>query len=504
MSPRLLKLGLCRRDANDSRIDEFAPEQSSGCVEGSIGGYFQLRHTISNSPRVTFDGPSFPQAAEEEKVERSFDWERFFSRLRLLWIERRFLLRVCVAGLIATTALAFLIRARYESEVQLMPPDSGSSGMMALLAGLGTGDSGSGGGGLGGGLAGLASDLLGMKNTGALFMGVLQSRTVQDRIIDQFNLKKVYGVRLESQAEKKLLDRTEINEDRKSGIISVTVTDRDPRRAAAIADGYVGALNFLMANLNTSSAHRERVFLEGRLGNVSKDLEGAEQDLSQFSSKNTTIDVTAQARAVLESSAMLQGQLVAAQSELEGLRQIFTDNNVRVRSTQARIAELRQQIQKMAGQPGATPSDVAANPDDPYPTVRQLPLLGVGYADHLRHVKVDEAIFETLTKEYELAKVEEAKEIPTVKVLDPPNIPQRKSFPPRLVIISFGTIFVMILGVAWVIGSASWNEIDPRDPRRAFANEIAHKLAARYPWMSSNGLSGARSSGATANGSHED
>ncbi|HTW31712.1 MAG TPA: hypothetical protein VMD76_08545 [Candidatus Sulfotelmatobacter sp.] len=385
-----------------------------------------------------------------------------------------------------------------------MPPDSGSSGMMALLAGLGSGDT-SGGGGLGGGgLAGLASDLLGMKNTGALFIGVLQSRTVQDRIIDQFNLRHVYGLRLESQAEKKLSDRTEISEDRKSGIISVTVTDRDPKRAAEIANGYVGALNFLMANLNTSSAHRERVFLEGRLANVSKDLEAAEQDLSEFSSKNTAIDVTAQARAVLESSAMLQGQLVAAQSELEGLRQIFTDNNVRVRSTEARIAELRQQIQKMAGQPGATPSDVAANPDDPYPAVRQLPLLGVGYADHLRRVKVDEAIFETLTKEYELAKVEEAKEIPTVKVLDPPNIPQRKSFPPRLIIISFGTIFVMIMGVAWVIGSASWNAIDPRDPRRVFANEVAHKLAERYPWMSSNGLSGTRSSGSNANGSHAD
>jgi uncharacterized protein involved in exopolysaccharide biosynthesis len=453
---------------------------------------------------VTFDRPAGPEAVAEEGVERSFDWERFFSRLRLLWAERRFLLRVCAVGLIATTAIAFLIGARYESEVQLMPPDSSSGGVLALLAGLGGGEGGSSGGGLGGSLSGLASDLLGIKSTGALFIGVVKSRTVQDRIIDEFNLRHVYGVRLEAQAEKKLADRTQISEDRKSGILSLTVTDHDPHRAAAIANGYVNALNFLMANLNTSSAHRERVFLEGRLNNVSKDLEAAEQDLSQFSSKNTTIDVTAQARAVLESSAMLQGQLVAAQSELEGLRQIFTDNNVRVRTTEARIAELRQQIQKMAGQPGAAPADVAANPDDPYPTVRQLPLLGVGYADHLRRVKVDEAIFETLTKEYELAKVQEAKEIPTVKVLDPPDIPQRKSFPPRLMIISFGTIFVMVLGVAWVIATASWNEVDPRDPRKAFAREVAHKLQARYPWMSSNGVSGTRSNGPHGNGSHDD
>jgi uncharacterized protein involved in exopolysaccharide biosynthesis len=453
---------------------------------------------------VTFDQLAIPEATGEGGVERSFDWERLFSRLRLLWTERRFLFRVCAAGLIATTALAFLIPARYDSQVQLMPPDSGSGGVMALLAGLGGGGEGSSGGLGGSGLAGLAGDLLGLKNTGALFIGVLQSRTVQDRIIDQFNLRRVYGVRLEAQAEKKLTQRTDISEDRKSGILSVTVTDHNPTRAAAIANGYIDALNFLMANLNTSSAHRERVFLEGRLGNVSKDLEAAEQDLSQFSSKNTTIDVTAQARAVLESSAMLQGQMVAAQSELEGLRQIFTDSNVRVRSTEARIDELRQQIQKMAGQPGAAPSDTAANPDDPYPSVRQLPLLGVGYADHLRRVKVDEAIFEALTKEYELAKVEEAKEIPTVKVLDPPNIPERKSFPPRLAIISLGTIFMTILGVAWVIGSASWNEVDPRDPRKAFAKEVAHKLGTRYPWMSPNGFAEARPNGPNGNGSHDD
>jgi uncharacterized protein involved in exopolysaccharide biosynthesis len=462
-----------------------------------------LRQTVTNSPRVTFDRPAATEALGEDRQGRSFDWDRLFSRLRLLWAERRFLLGGAIAGLIVTTALAFLISARYQSEVQLMPPESSSGGVMALLAGLGGDGSSSGSGGLGG-LSGLASDLLGIKNTGALFIGVLQSRTVEDRIIDEFNLRHVYGVRLESQAEKKLADSTEVSEDRKSGILSITVTDHDPKRAAAIAGGYVNALNFLMVNLNTSSAHRERVFLEGRLSNVSKDLEAAEQDFSQFSSKNTAIDVTAQARAVLESSAMLQGQLIAAQSQLEGLRQIFTDNNVRVRSTEARIAELRQQLQKMAGQPGAQPADAAANSDGPYPAVRQLPLLGVGYADHLRRVKVDEAIFETLTKEYELAKVQEAKEIPTVKVLDAPNIPERKSFPPRLIIISFGTILILILGVAWTIGAASWNEVDPRDPRKAFANEVARKLRARYPWMSSNGASGAWRSGPKAKESHDD
>ena len=466
--------------------------------EAAIGRDFKLRPTISSSPPVTVD-PSAPSDAIERGEERPFAWEHIFSRLRLLWAKRRFLLRVSAVGLVASTALAFLIPSRYQSTVQLMPPDSQSSNVLALLAGMGGGM-----GQQGGSLSGLASDLLGVKSTGALFIGVLQSRTVQDGIINHFDLRRVYHVRLEMQAEQKLSERTEISEDRKSGILSVTITDHDPKRAAAIANGYVDELNSLMASLNTSSAHRERVFLEDRLNTVSKQLEVAEQDLSQFSSKNTTIDVSAQARAVLESSAMLQGQLVASQSELEGLRQIFTENNVRVRSTEARIDELRKQIQKMAGQSGTSPSDTAANPDDPYPSVRQLPLLGVGYADHLRAVKVDEAIFETLTKEYEMAKVQEVKEIPTVKVLDPPNIPERKSFPPRLIIMSFGTLFMMILGVVGVVGSASWNEVDPRDPRKAFATEIAHGLGARYRRAWPDGWAAPGPNGANGNGSHAD
>jgi len=355
--------------------------------------------------------------------------------------------------------------------------------------------------GQGGGLASIASDLLGMKSTGALFIGVLQSRSVQDRIIDQFDLKHVYHTGFEINAEKKLAKNTEISEDRKSGIITLTVTDHDPKRAAQIAGGYVNQLNAMVSGLNMSSAHRERVFLEERLKDVTKEMEVAEEDFSQFSSKNSTIDVSAQARAMLESSAMLQGQLVASQSELEGLKQIFTENNVRVRSTEARISELREQIQKMAGQSGTLASGDTAASDSPYPSVRQLPILGVGYADRFRRLKVDEAVFATLTTQFELAKVQEAKEIPTVKVLDPPNIPERKAFPPRLVIISFGTIFAVILGAVWIVGVASWNEVDPNDPRKAFASEVFQKLGARYPWMSSGGTSPDGSDISSGNGS---
>lgn len=96
-------------------------------------------------------------------------------------------------------------------------------------------------------------------------------------------------------------------------------------------------------------------------------------------------------------------------------------------------------------------------------------------------------VFETLTKEYELAKVQEAKEIPTVKVLDSPLVPERKSYPPRLMIILMGTIFTLATCSGWLIAAARWREANPADPGKIFAQEIFQTVAARWPWPSSNG-----------------
>ena len=404
---------------------------------------------------------------------------QILARLRLLWNERRFLLRVTGLALLVATAIAFLIPKRYESTVQLMPPDSQSSSSLALLAGL-SGPSG---------LGMLAGDLLGIKSTGALFVGVLRSRTVEDRIVDEFDLKGVYGKSLQMKAREKLAERTGITEDRKSGIITITVTDGDPKRAAAIAGAYVEDLNTLIAQLSTSSARRERIFLEDRLTTVKQDLEDAEKDFSQFASSKGAIDIPAQGKAMVEAAATLEGQLIAAQSELDGLRQIYTDQNVRVRSTQARVDGLREELRKLGGKAVGASEKGDDPPADapPYPTLRQLPILGVPFADKLRRMKVQEAVFETLTKQYELAKVQEAKEVPSVKVLDAPVIPEHKSFPPRLLIMILGAFCGALVGIVWVVGQARWQEIDPKDPGKELASEVFRTFAARIPWISRNG-----------------
>src|SRR5205823_9905955 len=155
-------------------------------------------------------------------------------------------------------------------------------------------DAGCGGFQAGAGLGAAAGNLLGLKSTGELFVGILESRTVRDDIIDKFDLRKRYNDRLHEDARADLIQNTAISEDRKSGIITIQVTDKNPGRAAAMAQEYIEELNRVVTELNTSSAHREREFLEERLGEVKRDLESAEKVFSEFASKNTAIDIQAQ------------------------------------------------------------------------------------------------------------------------------------------------------------------------------------------------------------------
>jgi uncharacterized protein involved in exopolysaccharide biosynthesis len=401
------------------------------------------------------------------------------ARLQLLWSQRGLLQRFTAWGVVVFTLIAILLPPRYESTTKLMPPDQKSEGM-AMIAALT-------GGKIGGDsiMGGLPQDLLGFKTTGALFVGVLHSRTVQDALVRRFDLRKVYWDRRWEDARKDLENMTFISEDRKTGIIEIRVRDKNPQRAQAMAQAFVEELDRAVNKLSTSAARREREFLETRLAEVKKSLDQSSRDFSRFASQNTAIDIPAQGRAMVEAAAVLQGQLMAAQAEEEGLRQIYTSNNVRVRALESRISELRRQLDKFgsAGTNVASGSDADLNSEDTasgeslFPSIRKLPLLGVPYWDYYRQMKIQEAVFETLTKQYEMAKVQEAKEIPQVRVLDPANAPERRSGPPRFWIVVFGALLSLMVGSAWTIIRVRWEE-DPDDPRKVFAVEVLTSLTA--------------------------
>jgi uncharacterized protein involved in exopolysaccharide biosynthesis len=425
---------------------------------------------------------TFPDVACELGLGRA----NAVSRQRLVWRNRRFIFQATRAGILCSLLMAFLIPERFESTARLMPPEEGASGMgMAMLAAAG----GNLGAQLGSGLGSLAGDLLGLKSSSDLFIGILQSRTVQDDLIAKFDLRKVYSTRRMQDARQLLAARTSLSVDRKSGILTIQVTDHDGKRAAAMAGEYAGELNRVVTQLNTSSAHRERVFLEERLTRVKQDLETAESNFSEFAAKNAALDIPAQGRAMIEAAATLEGQLIGAQTELQGLKQAYADRNVRVRSTQARVEELRQQLDKnlSGGSSGPDPADARMR-QSLYPSIRELPALGVGYADLYRNTKIQEAVFQTLTQEYELAKVQEAKETPSVKILDPPDVPENKSFPPRGWIIALGALLALAGSVSWVFARQAWDRTGAEDPQKLFAQEVLHAVQARLAWAPSNGF----------------
>jgi uncharacterized protein involved in exopolysaccharide biosynthesis len=378
----------------------------------------------------------------------------------------RFVSICCGSGLVLSAAIAFLIPSQYRSEVQMMPPgwQSTTSPLMASLSGISAATGG----------ASLGAGLLGSRSVGGPLIGIIESRTAQDDLIDRFDLQHVYRVKEREDARKILRKRTDAAEDKPTGIISIIVTDRDPSRARDLAAAYVDELNKLVVDMDTSAAHRERLFLDARLTEVQKDLESSEQQLSQFSSRTGTMNADAQSKVMLDATSKLQGELIAAESELHGLEAVYSADNVRVLAARARVNTLNGELQKMGGAASTINSD--KNSSELYPSLRQLPLLGVTYADLYRRTKVEETAFELLSKELEVAKIQEAKEIPSVKVLDPPVVAEKKSFPPRALLIAIGAILGFLVGIGWVIGREVWIRMDESEPLKEVVASIALSL----------------------------
>lgn len=401
-------------------------------------------------------------------------------RASLLWQHRRMLARVMAIAVIVSLVIAFTIPKRYKSVTSIMPPDQQNSGAMMLAALASHAD------GLGS-LGTLASSLLGGHTTTALFITLLRSGTVSGNLIDRFDLQRIYHKRYRIDTAKHLAHCTTITDDKKSGVITIEVEDTNPVRARDLAQGYLDELNKLVVQTNTSVAHQERIFIERRLRSVQADLETAQVALSEFSSRNSTIDIKEQTRAMVDAGARMQGELLLAQSGLQSLRQIYGDGNVRVRETEARIATLQRELDKLAGSSSTpTPStDTESNADaneengELYPPLRQLPRLGVAYADLYRRVKVQETVYELLTQQYEMARIEEAKDVPVVSVIDPPGIPEKKSFPPRLLLSLALTALCFLFTAALILIRDRWSKIDAADPRKALASDVAPVLRRR-------------------------
>jgi uncharacterized protein involved in exopolysaccharide biosynthesis len=268
---------------------------------------------------------------------------------------------------------------------------------------------------------------------------MLRSRTVADALIDRFHLMDVYGKKLRIDAVQRLQEHAEISAG-KEGVISISVEDRDPKRAAEIANGYVEELEKLTKTLAVTEAGKRRIFFEREVKMASDDLASAELALKQTQEKTGLILLDSQSRAMIESLSALRARVAAQEVQVQSMRSFATPENPDLVRAEQELFALRGQLARLEGGGGKRSfTDVP---------IENVPTAGLEYIRKLREVKYREALFELLAKQYEAAKIDEARDAFIVQQLDNAVPPERKSGPHRAAIVLASTLFALLLGVA--------------------------------------------------------
>jgi len=344
------------------------------------------------------------------------------------------ILRAVAAGTLIATVVAFLLPVKYEATAKLLPPaqnQSSASALLGQLAGLS-------------GAASLMSGALNIKNPSDVYVAILKSRTIQDRLINTFDLRKLYGKRTYTDARKKLEDNTDVATG-KEGVITLKVEDKDPKRAKAIADAYVSELLSLSETLAVSDASQRRKYFERQLEQEKGRLTDAEIELKKTQQSTGIIVPNEQARAIVGGIAQVRGMIAAKEVQIAAMRGYATDQNPQLVQTQRELQGLREQLRQMEkDQPGDTGSFVP---------VGKLPEASLEFLRKFRDFKYHETLYELIAKQYELARLDEAKDVALIQVLDSPVEPDKKAKPPRMVIVALSAIvsFLAAAFAAYVI-----------------------------------------------------
>ena len=345
------------------------------------------------------------------------------------WFVAKF---VAVCVLIAAIA-AWVWPKSYTATTRIMPPQQSQSSLASSMLGqLGS-------------LAGLTGSSLGLgKSSSDVYLYVLHSRTVADALIDRFGLMGAYRTTRRTSAEDTLRDNSEISSGKEGGI-SVSVTDRDPQRAADIANGYVEELKGLTQTLAVTEAGRRRLFFEHEVQRASEDLSNAELAMKKTQEETGVFLLEPQSRAMIENLTGLQARIAAKETQVQSMRTFATDENPAFKTAQSELAAMRAELGRMeSGQLGSSIADM---------DMRKIPEKGLAYVRALREVKYREALLEAMMKEYELARVDEAKDAAIIQVLDPAVRPELKSSPKRALVVGSTALisFFLAIGIALLV-----------------------------------------------------
>src|SRR6266581_4776512 len=370
-----------------------------------------------------------PKESSAASISSDDDEISLLDLLIVLAKHKRIVLGIPFVVAIVAAIISLLLPNIYTGTTRILPPQQSASAASALLSQLG---------GAVGGLAGVAGGALGIRSPNDLYVGMLKSRTVADNLIGRFDLNKVYDQKLESSTRNTLQSNTTIAAGR-DGIITIDVDDKDPKRAADLANAYVDELMKLTKVLAVTEASQRRLFFERQLLQVKDNLTAAEMAARQGLQKGGLAQVDAQGRSMIEVTARLRAQISAKEVQLGAMRSFAAEGNPELQRTQEELQSLRRELARIEGSsPIATSSRGG--------TAGSSGLDNIG---RLRDVKYYEFLYELLAKQYELAKIDEARDATIVQVMDKAIEPDRKSKPHRALIVILTGLTVGFLVVIW-------------------------------------------------------
>jgi capsule polysaccharide export protein KpsE/RkpR len=364
----------------------------------------------SNSQADTLSGEMEGAALERNEL---------VDVLILLARRRGFIFRVTMLAVIGGIVISFLLPVRYTAMVEILTPQQVQSVAPLLLMNSGSSSNLSA-------LAASSTGAFSMRSPNDIYVGLLESRLIADGIIREFDLTKVYHSRDMTAARKKLAKRTIVTSE-KSGLLSIAVIDSDKARAAAIANAYVDQLHTLTKTLAVSEASQRRLYYEDQLDHAKESLVSAESAFRQIQRKQGIVQLDAQARAAIGSLAALRAQIDAKQVELQALRSFSTEANPSVQLLEAQVGALQTEASKLEQKSGLPSSDGLG--------LQDVAGAGIDYLRAEHELLYRQTLFDMLLKQYDAAKLDEAKQGTVIQVVEPAIPPDRMSFPIRSIVV---------------------------------------------------------------------
>jgi tyrosine-protein kinase Etk/Wzc len=352
-------------------------------------------------------------------------------------------------------AVALLKAPVFTARTTLLPPTSQQqSGSAAALAALGS-------------LGGLAGGIV-PKTPDELYVHLLKSDSVQRPLVTRFDLHKRYDVESYEVMRKKMQQYVRVSADKKSGVITLEVDDEDPKFAAEVANAYAAELTKLLSRLAVSEAQQRRVFFDQQLKDTKENLVKAEQALRTVQEKSGMVVLDQQAEAIIKAVAELKTRIVEREVQLKVLRTSTTAQNPDVQRLSSELSALRSELARMESAVPAGKASASAPGGIDIP-IGKLPAAAIDYVRAVREVKFQETLLAGMLRQYEAAKLDEAKEGPVLQQVDVAQPPDRKSKPSRALIVLSATLAALILSSAFVIVRRYRALVREQDPESAQA-----------------------------------